>query len=282
MATTISELKKTKRVAKANVTKALTELSTAISEVQVDKMKLKNGLERVEQLRQEVLSILEKLEAACEEKEELQQAKQFCNEYEEFNDQFDREMSNIRTYLNKSALKNVEEIGTLEVSEGGSATSEGSGLKSDTHRQLERIRIPVFNGDKLKFQQWFAAFSSCVDQTSMDPHFKMLRLESCLEGEAAETVKGLGYSEVAYEAAKKRLMRKYGGDRRNVQAHLDELRRMRQITEGNLKELERFADVLEHTLVTLKENEQESDLKAGTLYHIVLEKVPEMLLCQYY
>ena len=86
-------------------------------------------------------------------------------------------------------------------------------------------------------------------------------MESCLEGEAAETVKGLGYSEVAYEAAKKRLMRKYGGDRRNVQAHLDELRRMSQITEGNPKELERFADVLERTLVTLKENEQESDLK---------------------
>lgn len=174
MATTISELKKTKRVAKANVTKAVTELSTAISEVQVDKMKLKNGLERVEQLRQEVLSILEKLEAACEEKEELQQAKQFGDEYEEFNDKIDREMSNIRTYLNKSALKNVEEIGTPEVSEGGSAPSEGSGVKSDTHRQLERIRIPVFNGDKLKFQQWFAAFSSCVDQTSMDPQFKML------------------------------------------------------------------------------------------------------------
>ena len=110
MATTISELKKTKRVAEANVTKALTELSTAISEVQVDKMKLKNGLERVEQLRQEVLSILQKLEAACEEKEELQQAKQFGDEYEEFNEKIDREMSNIRTYLNKSALKNVEEI----------------------------------------------------------------------------------------------------------------------------------------------------------------------------
>ena len=168
------------------------------------------------------------------------------------------------------------------MSEGGSAPSERSDLKSDTHRQLERIRIPVFNGDKLKFQQWFAAFSSCVDQTSMDPHFKMLRLKGCLEGEAAETVKGLGYSEVAYEAAKKRLTRKYGGDRRNVQAHLDGLRRMRQIAEGNPKELERFADVLERTLVTLKENEQESDLKAGTLNHIVLEKVPEMLLCQYY
>ena len=57
---------------------------------------------------------------------------------------------------------------------------------------------------------------------------------------------------------------------------------MRQITEGNPKELERFADILERTLVTLKENERESDLKAGTLYHIALEKVLEMFLSQYY
>lgn len=208
--------------------------------------------------------------------------KKYGDEYEEFNDKIDRETSNIRTYLNKTALTQViKEVATPEVNEGSSGLNEGSSAKGE-HRQLERIRIPVFNGDKLKFQQWFAAFTSCIDKTSMDPQFKMLRLESCLEGEAAETVKGLGYSEVAYEAAKNRLIRKYGGVRRNVQAHLDELRRMRQISQGNPKELEKFADILERTVVTLKENKRESDLKAGTLYGIVLEKVPEMLLSQYY
>ena len=35
--------------------------------------------------------------------------------------------------------------------------------------------------------------------------FKMLRLERCLEDEAAETVRGLGYSSEAYKAAKARL-----------------------------------------------------------------------------
>ena len=52
----------------------------------------------------------------------------------------------------------------------------------------------------------------------------MLRLESCLRGEAAEAIKGLGYSEAAYNAAKARLERKYGRDRRKVQSQLDELR----------------------------------------------------------
>ena len=44
-----------------------------------------------------------------------------------------------------------------------------------------------------------------MDETSLSAQFKMLRLESCLEGEAAETVKGRGYSDYAYEAAKARL-----------------------------------------------------------------------------
>ena len=110
----------------------------------------------------------------------------------------------------------------------------------------------------------------------------MLRLESCLEGEAAETVKGLGYSDHAYEAAKARLNRKYGGNRRQVQAHIDELRKMRPINADNPRELERFADILERTVVSLKENKKFADLEGGTLYAIVLEKLPQVLLSQYY
>ena len=48
----------------------------------------------------------------------------------------------------------------------------------------------------------------------------MLWLESCLEGEVAETVIGLGYLDHANEAAKARLNQKYGGNRRQVQAHI--------------------------------------------------------------
>ena len=39
---------------------------------------------------------------------------------------------------------------------------------------------------------------------------------------------------------------------------------------------------MERTVVTLKENKQNSDLEGGTLYAIVLEKIPQSLLSQYY
>ena len=146
---------------------------------------------------------------------------------------------------------------------------------------LERIRIPTFSGNKTEFQHWNATFTSCVDASAMSAQFKMLRLEACLAGEALETIKGLGYSEAAYEAAKSRLLTKYGGNRREIQSHVDELTKMKPIREENAKELEKFADMLERAVINLQENNRAADLEAGTLYTIILEKLPEKLLSQY-
>ena len=56
---------------------------------------------------------------------------------------------------------------------------------------------------------------------------------------------------------------------------------MKPINAENPRELEKFAGQ-ERTVVTLKENKQISDLQGGTLYAIVLEKIPQSLLSQYY
>ena len=109
----------------------------------------------------------------------------------------------------------------------------------------------------------------------------MLRLEAYLAGEAAGTVKGLGYSHEAYEAAKARLFRNYGSSRRQVKSYLEELRKMKPLRDNKAKEFETFADVLERAVITLKETGCESDLDDGTLHHDFRE-LPERLLAQYY
>ena len=75
---------------------------------------------------------------------------------------------------------------------------------------------------------------------------------------------------------------KYGGNRRQVQARIDELRKMRPIKADNPKELDRCADIVERTVVSLKENKKFADLEGGTLNTIVLGKLPHALLSQYY
>ena len=76
---------------------------------------------------------------------------------------------------------------------------------------------------------------------------------------------------------KTRLNRKRGGSRRQVQAHVDGLRKMRPINADNPRELEIFADKVDRTVVSLKESKTFADLEGGTSYAIVLEKRPQAL-----
>ena len=75
--------------------------------------------------------------------------------------------------------------------------------------------LPVFDGeDKTEYEQWKAAFMSAVDQTNIPVNEKMLHLQSSLRGNALRLVKDLGFTIHAYDRAKEKLEKKYGGQRR--------------------------------------------------------------------
>ena len=57
---------------------------------------------------------------------------------------------------------------------------------------------------------------------------------------------------------------------------------MRPVNEGDPKSMDKFADALERTIVVLKDNSLHADLGGGTLYGIVVEKLSENLLKDYY
>ena len=96
--------------------------------------------------------------------------------------------------------------------------------------------------------------------------YKLLQLRNYLRGEALKTIEGLGHSSVAYVAAKDRLERKFGGERRLVALRLDDLDNFRPMREGTAKEVERFADILDLLVINLKETGQTQELGSGSLY----------------
>ena len=83
-------------------------------------------------------------------------------------------------------------------------------IGADMWRQLNRISIPTFNGDKRAYGGWKAAFLTCVDAAPATAEYKLLQLRSYLRGEALQVIERLGHSAMAYESAKERLERKYG------------------------------------------------------------------------
>ena len=83
----------------------------------------------------------------------------------------------------------------------------------DKWRQLKRVSIPVFRGDKRQYESWKAAFLACIDRAPLTPEYKLLQQREYLAGDARKVVENLDHSAAAYQAAKDRLERKYGGNR---------------------------------------------------------------------
>jgi len=236
-------------------------------------------LKRLENIKEKTFEILEELRTLYQELKNTEMQVKVGDEADELNERIEGEASVARRVLT-SVARNTRPVSPPSYLSNSNISLQHRSGDSGANN-LERIRIPKFSGNKTEFQHWNATFTSCVDATAMSAQFKMLRLEACLAGEDLETIKGLGYSEVAYEAAKSTLLGKYGGNRREIQCHVDELIKMKPIREENAKELERFADMLERAVINLKENNRAADLEAGTLYTIILEKLPEKLLSQY-
>ena len=127
-------------------------------------------------------------------------------------------------------------------------------------RQLKRIQLPVFTRDKRSYRNRKAAFMACVDAAPSTGEYKLLQLRQCLSGEALDVIESLGHSAAAYEAAKERLERRYGGERRQVTIYLEDLDKFPQIRPGNAHDLQQFADLLEIAIMNLKETGYHNEL----------------------
>ena len=61
------------------------------------------------------------------------------------------------------------------------------------------------------------------------------------------------------------------------------MKRIKPVQEGNVEELEKFADTLVSTVVTLREHGRWSELEPGSLlFTAVLEKIPKSMLSKFY
>ena len=94
--------------------------------------------------------------------------------------------------------------------------SEPVSIGQDLWKQLRRMTVPVFSEDTRTYENWKAVLMACIDKSPAKLEFRLLQLRQCLSGEALKAIETLGHSASAYQAAKERLERKYGGKRRQI------------------------------------------------------------------
>ena len=152
----------------------------------------------------------------------------------------------------------------------------------DMWTQLKRVTIPVFSGNKKTYESWKAAFIACIDKAPATPEYKLLQLWQHLSGEALKTIEKLGHSGYASEAAKERLARKFGGQRRQNAIRLEELENFKPLRPDNSRDLEDFADLLVIAVINLKETGRSAELGDGSLYLKLQKKMTESMLTRYH
>lgn len=142
--------------------------------------------------------------------------------------------------------------------------------------KLKGVDLPKFSGeDKADYEPWKAAFMTIVDRLDVPVGEKMLRLQSSLTGRAQTLVKDLGYSLNAYERAKAKLEKKYGGERRLQIKHLTALRGWQKVRTRNLEDMEDFQAVLERVLIALQDCGPGQELQGQSLNLTAKEKLSE-------
>ena len=59
-------------------------------------------------------------------------------------------------------------------------------------KQLKRVQIPTFSGDKQNYQSWKAAFLACIDSAPATSEYKLLQLRQYLSGGGSKCDRKLG------------------------------------------------------------------------------------------
>ena len=151
----------------------------------------------------------------------------------------------------------------------------------DLWKQLRRISMPIFDGNKSTHESWKAAFTACIDQAPATPEYKLLKLRQHLTGEALKCIENLEHLAGAYEASKNRLERKFGGSQR-LAMYIEQLEGFRSIQYGNAKDLGQFSDLLDVAIINLRESYQYHELGTRLLYVKLQRKVSEIILSNYH
>ncbi|XP_049870313.1 uncharacterized protein LOC126369792 [Pectinophora gossypiella] len=137
------------------------------------------------------------------------------------------------------------------------------------------MELAKFNGDVLKWHQFWDQFASNVDSRNINDVDKLLYLQSVLGGEAKQAIEGLDTTSKNYKVAIETLKERYGKPNVIIDAHYVALYRIP--TAGNsVKECRNVFSEVESHLRVLKSLGE--DVNHNHLRVMIMEKFPEDLI----
>ena len=96
-------------------------------------------------------------------------------------------------------------------------------VTSKRNDPLPEWKLAEFNGDPLKWHEWYGQFKSAIDSQSLTDDVKLTYLKTLVTGKAKIATAEFAYCGLMYKDALRTLERKFGQPQAVVSAHLDKL-----------------------------------------------------------
>ena len=102
-------------------------------------------------------------------------------------------------------------------------TELADAINSKKNDPLPEWKFAQYNGDPLKWHEWYGQFKSAIDSQSLSDDDKMTYLRTLVTGKAKIAIAEFAYCSLMYKDALRTLERKFGQPQAVVSAHLDKL-----------------------------------------------------------
>ena len=135
-------------------------------------------------------------------------------------------------------------------------------------------KLAEFNGNPLKWHEWYGQFKSAIDSQSLTDDVKLTYLKTLVTGKAKIAIAEFAYCGLMYKDALRILERKFGQPQAVVNAHLDKLSNFPPLKMHNSDNIINYSAAISSLVGVFKSLSYDADLKSASLLNQAVEKLP--------
>ena len=147
-------------------------------------------------------------------------------------------------------------------------------ITSKRNDPLPEWKLAEFNGDPLKWHEWYGQFKSAIDSQPLTDDVKLTYLKTLVTGKAKIAIAEFAYCGFMYKDALRTLERKFGQPQAVVSAHLDKLSSFPPLKMHNNDNIINYSAAISSLVGVFKSLSYDADLKSASLLNQAVQKLP--------
>ena len=147
-------------------------------------------------------------------------------------------------------------------------------ITSKRNDPLPEWKLAEFNGDPLKWHEWYGQFKSAIDSQPLTDDVKLTYLKTLVTGKAKIAIAEFAYCGLMYKDALRTLERKFGQPQAVVSAHLDKLSSFPPLKMHNSDNIINYSAAISSLVGVFKSLSYDADLKSASPLNQAVQKLP--------